>query len=425
MIKQYLLSSWHLMRENKLLSLISVIGTAMAVALIMVIIILSDVKMGNHPPEVNRDRMLYVKWGSTVHKEKPHLRNYNRLSLYDLKQVFYPLTTAEAVSAFVSYGYVLASTPGNDEEESRFLIYTDLLFWKINEFVFLAGKPYGQASFESGLKQAVIGESLARSLFGGATEAIGRRLDVNFVEHTVCGVVKDVSPFATMSYSEIWIPYTANKELTESYEGMDWHSGSFICTILAHSPADFSGIREEVRSNLEKMNAESPTFRLDIMDQPYDLLSQLLNTSNGGGALVAREVMRYVGIILILLLVPGINLSGLTQSRMRRRLGELGVRKAFGATRKEIVLQVLTENLFSTLSGGLLGLGASYGILWVMDEWLLHTQLPGVAALEPSMISLKIFAAALVFCLLLNLLSAVVPAWRVSGKNIVNALNEK
>lgn len=71
---------------------------------------------------------------------------------------------------------------------------------------------------------------------------------------------------------------------------------------------------------------------------------------------VRELVMKYVIIVLVLLLIPAINMSGITQSRMRKRMAEIGVRKAFGATRSELLTQVLYENLLQTLLGGVLGL---------------------------------------------------------------------
>lgn len=59
------------------------------------------------------------------------------------------------------------------------------------------------------------------------------------------------------------------------------------------------------------------------------------------GGIPAKEVViHYVIIIIVILLVPAINLSGLTQSRMRKRLSEIGVRKAFGANRSVLLKQV-------------------------------------------------------------------------------------
>ena len=57
-----------------------------------------------------------------------------------------------------------------------------------------------------------------------------------------------------------------------------------------------------------------------------------------------RHIGKYGIMIIVILLVPAINLSGLTHTRMRRRLEELGIRKSFGATQGELVWQVLNEN---------------------------------------------------------------------------------
>ena len=59
-------------------------------------------------------------------------------------------------------------------------------------------------------------------------------------------------------------------------------------------------------------------------------------------------MLRYAIVVIILLLVPAVNLSGMTLSRMRRRMAEIGVRKAFGATGGELMRQVFFENLVLT-----------------------------------------------------------------------------
>ena len=114
--------------------------------------------------------------------------------------------------------------------------------------------------------------------------------------------------------------------------------------------------------------------------------------------------------ILIILLVPDINLSGLTNTRMRSRLEELGIRKAFGETRNELVWQVLNENLVLTVMGGLLGLALAYLFLWLMSDWLLQTVWGATATMNASMVSPVIFLIAFGFCLILNMFSAYVPA---------------
>ena len=97
-------------------------------------------------------------------------------------------------------------------------------------------------------------------------------------------------------------------------------------------------------------------MQLDLLGQPDTFFIQMLHKYAHGGIPAKEVVIHYVIIIIVILLVPAINLSGLTQSRMRKRLSEIGVRKAFGANRSVLLKQVLAENLLLTLIGGVAGL---------------------------------------------------------------------
>ena len=146
----------------------------------------------------------------------------------------------------------------------------------------------------------------------------------------------------------------------------------------------------------------------------------------GGGSEFGANLfylyVRYGIILFILLLVPALNLSGITLSRMRRRMAELGVRRAFGATQGTILWQVLSENMVLTLLGGLLGLAMSYGAMLLLRDWLLVTSL-GKTGLSTGMFNGAVFIAAFLFCLVLNLFSAGLPAWRMSRLNITDSIN--
>ena len=145
---------------------------------------------------------------------------------------------------------------------------------------------------------------------------------------------------------------------------------------------------------------------------------------------MAGVVLRYVAVMLILLIVPAINLSSMTLSRMRKRTAEIGVRKAFGATGGELMRQVFLENLLLTILAGILGLLLSYGATIALSSFLFGNQanamLAGETTLSAStLLSPWIFLAALAFCLLMNLLSAGIPAWRASRMNIADAINQR
>ena len=141
-------------------------------------------------------------------------------------------------------------------------------------------------------------------------------------------------------------------------------------------------------------------------------------------------ILHYTLVIVILLLVPAINLSSMTLSRMRKRMAEIGVRKAFGATGGELMRQIFFENLLLTLLAGVLGLALSYAATFLLNGFLFdnstNAYLSGETTLTPSMLlSPWAFLAAFGFCLLMNILSAGIPAWRASRMNITDAINQR
>ena len=99
----------------------------------------------------------------------------------------------------------------------------------------------------------------------------------------------------------------------------------------------------------------------------------------------------------------------------------MGVRKAFGATKGRLLTQVLCENLITTLIGGIIGIILSVVLLQLCKSFLLskETVLTFEMLFKP-----VLFAAALFFTLLLNLLSAGLPAIRIAREQIVEALKE-
>mgnify|MGYP002138284482 FL=1 len=141
-------------------------------------------------------------------------------------------------------------------------------------------------------------------------------------------------------------------------------------------------------------------------------------------------IWKYSLIGLIFLLVPAVNLTGLTSSRMRKRISELGVRKAFGANRSTLINQVLIENLLLTFIGGIFGLLISYSLILGLKGLLLgpsyYTDMSVNVTLAPEMlINAPVFAYAFTVCIILNLFSAFVPVWKATRVSIVEAINDK
>ena len=200
---------------------------------------------------------------------------------------------------------------------------------------------------------------------------------------------------------------------------MDYFGG-LDCYILAPYVSKISAIRLELQVVLDRLNANNKKGKLTIKNQPRTHFEQIFRTT-GVDSLTLK--LRYVLIIILLLLVPAINLTGLTFSHMKKRQSEMGVRRAFGATKTQLITQVLIENVIYSLLGGIIGLLLAYLSLWLFDEILLQASLQGETMLSLDMLHPLVFVYTFLFCLLFNCLSAGIPAWRVSHENIVLSIN--
>lgn len=433
MYKVYLKQAMQMLRQNKFFSIIYITGTGLAITMVMILAILYYFRTGNIAPETNRDRMLVIQHGKILNKTEGQGNGSSRLSYPTIKECFYSMQTPEAVTAILPIGEQteFIQTPGSDEVYNGLVMGTDVAFWKIFQFRFLAGKPYTEEEFTSGIRKAVVSESLARRLFN-TSDATGKTFLLNFEEYQVSGVVEDVPSIAQFCYAEMWIPFTNRPSQIQGSKWCDFILGHMQLYILAKKPGDFDAIRREAEENCRRYSANIPQYNFVLNEQPDTVLRAWLRTDSFASPKFMKLFIQIFSVIFLLLLVPSINLTGMTASRMKKRMEELGIRKTFGAQNRTLLLQILYENLLLTLLGGLIGLLISYGLIFMLKGWLLGnydwdgSSLTASIDLSPDMlINPAIFGYTLIFCLILNLMSALVPAWRALRRPIVDALNDK
>lgn len=421
MIKHYFKQTLLLLRENKLLSVISILGTALAICMIMVIVILYIVNTAGFRPEVNRERTCYFTNIMSLGKEDGRRISFSGIGFPLMEACYYPLQSAEVVTGVVRdrWSKLPATTMDGLHRYNSQVILTDTAFWKLFDFDFIDGAPFTPATFMSGLREAVVSESVARTLFG-TTQVTGKEMKLDFTVFRICGVVKDVSRFAHKAYADVWMPYTIDPGYRQGWcEGIN---GGFQCYALLKEGKSREDLRKEAEARVANFNSTLSDYKADMLHLPTTQVEEWFYGGNEKPQDVVRNYLGYGVILFVLLLVPALNLSSITFSRMRKRVAELGVRRAFGATKQNIVFQVLLENFVLTLAGGLLGLIFSYLSMWLLRDWLLATSL-GEARLSTGMVNGYVFLAAFFFCLVMNLMSAGVPAWRVSRVNITDSIN--
>lgn len=432
MIKIYMRQVIQVMKSNPFMSIISIIGTALAIAMVMCVVIIDKVKNDPLAPEVNRDRSLFVV-GTTVNYPNASQESNSLLSVKVIEQVIRGIEGAEIVTGYTQLVTNYVSLRGTTNGAIANVIASDHEFFRAFEYDFIYGEPFTESDFKSAINKAVICESTAKRLFGTA-DVVGETFNIDFKEYMVCGVVKDVSLLASRSYAEVWYPYTTVTDQAEFIKGI---MGMYMCCIVAKDKESFPIIRADLDKRLEEFNKGLDNMRISFHNQPCttsevdELVSLGINNylefDNKRRAAMLYDVM----LIVIALLVPGINLSSTTHSRMRQRIEEMGVRKVFGATHMDIIKQILLENLIMTLLGGFFGLLIAYlGVTIISDmvagAVVVLTAVGGDAMLDMrSMISLDVFALAFAFCLVLNVISALIPAWLISKQSVVKSLGRQ
>ena len=311
---------------------------------------------------------------------------------------------------------------------------TDPDFFRIYRFHFLEGSPFTASDLASGLCTAVITDELSRRLFGTTEGVVGRSFRLDYTDYRVCGVIRSGSYLMRNSYSQVYLPYSVVSGYREPKYDMDY-LGAFSVTFQVKDGEQGDALRAELKEIARKENLMHPDeWKVEFWDQPASHLLRVFQTFASEEFDVWATVRYFLLVLLVLLLVPALNLSGMIGSRMESRLAEMGVRKSFGAGRGALLRQVMWENLLLTLLGGALGLMLAWLSLYAAREWV-FTVFDRWSSVIPDGVDVKVsgemlfaplvFAAALLLCVVLNMLSALVPAWHSLRHPIVNSLNEK
>ena len=438
MLKTYFKQALALFRQNRLFSTLYIAGTGLAIAMTVVMAVVYYVKLAPVYPEVNRANTLYLT-SASFQSDKEKMTYQSGLSYQALQEWMYPLKNVVEVSAIVDYGmetpaYIQPADLSGDFSVALKLV--DPAFFRIYSFRFLEGNPFTDSDLASGIHTAVISDYLARRLFGTAENVVGRSFSLDYVNYRVCGVVRSASYLTPQSYAQVYLPYSVAEDYKIPATGQFPYCGNFSVTFLVKDEAQADALRAEIGDLTRRLNLQNKDqWQLELWKQPTSHWLSVFQSYPSDASFSPWKTAGYlIVVVLVLLLVPALNLSGLIASRMESRLPEMGVRKSFGAGRSVLLSQVMWENFFLTLAGGLLGLILAWITVYLGREWIfvLLDQWPeavpqGVDAYVSGemLFAPAVFVIAFLLCLLLNLLSALLPAWMSLRKPIVYSLYEK
>lgn len=425
-----------LLKQNRLFSMLYIVGTGLAIAMTVIVAVVYYVKLAPIYPEENRKNTLYLTHVSF--KSEQESRTYqSALSYRALQEWIYPLKNVVAVSARFSNAMDYYVQPADRSGDFRpALKLVDPAFFRIYALQFLEGHPFTEADLASGIHTAVISDDLARRLFGTTEGVVGRSFSMDYVNYHVCGVVRGASFLTRQSYAQVYAPYSIESNYKDPVVSSFPYCGLFNVTFLVKDNAQAKALRAEIKDLTRRVNAQyKGQWQMELWEQPTSHALSVFKEYPADTSFSSWKVAgRMILWVLVLLVVPSLNLNGLIASRMESRLPEMGVRKSFGASRSALLSQVMWENFFLTLVGGLLGLLVAWIMLYVGRGWIFMLfdswpmDIPEGANLYVSgemLFAPVVFLIAFLLCLVLNLLSALWPAWMSLRKPIVYSLYEK
>ena len=222
---------------------------------------------------------------------------------------------------------------------------------EVNNFTVDLGRFISKIDLEHRRKVAVIGPEVAEELELGS-DPIGKEIYLGTTPATVIGVMEARGQALGRDFdNQVFVPFDAAVSL------FGRNAGDLIqLQIQAESPERVDEIEDGIERVLRQRHRIPPGERDDFTIIKQDELLETFNNILGGVTAVVG------GVVSIALLVGGIGIMNIMLVSVTERTREIGVRKAVGARRQDILVQFLIEAVTLSLVGGALGLLGGYGL---------------------------------------------------------------
>ena len=323
---------------NKMRSFLTILGVVIGVVAIVVLVSIGQGANSSVVESIEGMGTNLITANINARRMNPiDLDSLNELAQNEAISYVAPIAsvsgTVKAGTTTYDDGVVQGTTPG----------YESIRNWTVAEGRFLQQPDIDNRSFV-----AVIGSEAATEMYG-TTHAVGETFSLNGYTITVVGVLAEVGSSASGSNdNQILIPFTLAQRLSNQTSISSFY-------VSAASSSQVEQAQAAVESYLEKAfenyNTRSFGTQYSVFNQT-EMLSTLSETTN-------TLTLMLGGIAAISLLVGGIGIMNIMLVSVSERTREIGIRKAIGAARGNILMQFLIESLVVSLMGGLLGLAIS------------------------------------------------------------------
>lgn len=307
------------------------------------------------------------------------------------------------VGYYVTNIHVANLSNGSKQAEETKLMGVSSSYFDYNEIKIIAGRTLKYHDYRNFSRVIMLNEKTAQYLFPNPEAAINQTILVGDQNYLVVGVYQEKhSALATMTNEKAVI--LANTQLSAEYN-VDENAQLYVhvedvknSTNIGKKAADYLTERAQVEDGLGKFTIVDIEKMLEKVEQVYTIMTSVIGSIAG-----------------ISLLVGGIGVMNIMLVSVTERTREIGLRKALGATRFNILSQFLIEAIVLTVIGGSIGISFALGTIQLFNT------MPNSAGMKAELTPNSL-AISFVFSAVIGIIFGVLPANKASKLNPIQAL---
>ena len=401
------------LRRNKLRSLLTMLGIIIGIASVVGMVsvgggaeslVLAEFERIGGATTIVCTRPRWVEQADGTWEEIKHPEH---LEYEDVESILAMCPSVRAVSADIDTMGRRASH-ADRSKELRFEGVTRM-YQEVHNWYVQSGRFLQQDDLDRKNTVCVIGSQVQKDLFGNI-DSIGQELKLGTRRFTVVGVMEEKgNRMATEGWDErIIIPFTTMETyfIGKKKRGIE----------LFAQAASFEKVNQalaEIKIALRRLHGSEEFFEFFTAKE---ILKQVGNVSRILQALLG-------GVASIALFVGGIGIMNIMLVSVTERTSEIGLRKAVGARRLDILKQFLIESIVLSVSGGFIGIfiggGIGFGSAWAITTFLIKE------TAWPASVSIQAVALAFSVAIAIGLIFGVYPAYKAAKLTPTEALRHE
>jgi putative ABC transport system permease protein len=338
-------------------------------------------------------------WGPGEHLTGEQRRRRKGLSHREIEAIASRCATCRDISPMEILRFETIKY-GNAKVQSANFLGTTEGFATVHDVYVERGRFLTQSDVSRGSRVAVIGQEIAETLFP-FVDPVDKEIQIDGLRFRVVGVVEKKGKFLGLNRDQdILVPLeSTGKRETFFFNFM-------VADVKAASAATMEQTTEEIREIMRRHRKlrfkDEDNFKIFTQDTLTDLYNQLT-----GGIYVVMIAISSIGLV-----VGGVGVMNIMLVSVTERTREIGVRKALGARKRDILWQFLTEAMTLTGAGGVLGIVIG-GLVASLVDWLS----PFPAVLQPAWVVIAFLTSMMV-----GLTFGLWPAWKAARLDPIEAL---